>query len=328
MDRDLPPNRVVILGTGGTISGLAADPADNVGYVAGKLDVDELLGSIPAARRQGLVISAEQLCQVDSKDMSFGIWLQLARRVAFWLAAPDVCGVVVTHGTDTLEETAYFLHLVLGAQKPVVLTCAMRPGSALLRDGPQNLSDAIALASGEQGRGVLLVCAGVVHAAADVQKVHTYRLDPFSSGDMGPLGRMEEGRLRCIRPCPDGAAPRVDLSALPDAAHWPRVEILFNQVQADGWVARLLAQAGVKGIVVAGTGNGTISELLASALTECEDAGIRILRATRCAAGPLIGTPHDRFRAASGLSPVKARVALTLELMLEASRPGPAGPGR
>ena len=143
------------------------------------------------------------MAQVDSKDMSFEIWRQLALRCDHWLAQEDVGGVVITHGTDTLEETAYFLHAVLAPRKkPVVLTCAMRPATAFMPDGPQNLLDAIAVASAPGARGVVAVCAGVIHSALDVAKRHTYRLDAFSSGDAGPVGYVEEGQLRLLRDWP------------------------------------------------------------------------------------------------------------------------------
>src|SRR4051794_9743617 len=126
--------RVVVLGTGGTIAGKAASIGDNIGYTAGQVGVADLLGGIePPA---GVTLVAEQVAQLDSKDMSFEVWQKLAQRCAHWLARPDVAGIVITHGTDTLEETAFFLHSVLAATKPVVLTCAMRPATALAPDGP------------------------------------------------------------------------------------------------------------------------------------------------------------------------------------------------
>ncbi len=320
-----PPRTVVILGTGGTISGVADDPSDNLGYVTGRLAVGDLIASLPAGAARGLQLESEQIAQVDSKDMSFAIWLDLLKRVAHWSANRNVCGLVISHGTDTLEETAYFLHRVLAADKPVVLTCAMRPASSTLRDGPQNLADAISVAATPGARGVLVACAGVLHAAPNVQKMHTYRLDAFGSGDAGPLGYVEEGRLRSIGPWPL-SAQTFDPALLPAPDSWPRVEVLLNHVHADGRLALELMQAGVKGIVVAGTGNGSLSAALEGALALCVSAGIRVLRTTRCATGPLLPSPHDRFDGASGLSAVKARIELMLELMKDATTPGPAAP--
>ena len=197
--------KVVVLGTGGTIAGRAADARDNIGYAAAQLDVTTLLAEIPGLTTAlaGHVLLTEQVAQLDSKDMSLAVWKMLAVRVAQHLAQPDVTGVVITHGTDTLEETAFFLHAVLPAallaHKPVVLTCAMRPASSLSPDGPQNVLDAVAVATARDACGVVVVCAGVIHGAVDVQKGHTYRLDAFNSGDVGALGYVEEGVLRLVR---------------------------------------------------------------------------------------------------------------------------------
>jgi L-asparaginase len=316
MEQAKAPGRVVVLGTGGTIAGVASDPTDNVGYVAATLGVEQLLATLPARLRASLSLVTEQVSQVDSKDMTFSVWAKLAQRAAYWLANPEVCGLVITHGTDTLEETAYFLHLTLAAEKPVVLTCAMRPASAALRDGPQNLADALVVACNAAARGVVVVCAGVVHAAARVQKTHTYRLDAFSSGDAGPLGYVEEGVLRCVGAWPATPEPMAPASLQVPCDAWPHVEIVLNHVQADGWLPRaMLAAGGLDGIVVAGTGNGSLSVQLEQALKACEAQGVRVVRASRCADGPLLAAPQQAFPGASGLSAVKARVWLTLELL-------------
>jgi L-asparaginase len=154
--------RIVILGTGGTIAGQARASGDNVDYVAGQIAVADLLAEIPALKC--FVLDTEQVAQIDSKDMSFAIWRDLALRVAHHLARDDVAGIVITHGTDTLEETAYFLHRVLAPAKPVVLTAAMRPAGALAADGPQNLLDSVRLAAWPEARGVVACMAGTVHA--------------------------------------------------------------------------------------------------------------------------------------------------------------------
>ena len=149
------------------------------------------------------------------------------------LARSDVAGVVITHGTDTLEETAYFLQRVLAPTKPVVLTAAMRPATALLRDGPQNLLDAVTVAREVGARGVMAVLAGSVHAAQDVRKVHSYRVDAFGSGEAGLIARLEEGRLRCFRDWPSGTA--LGLASLrPDVTAWPSVEIITSHAGASG----------------------------------------------------------------------------------------------
>ena len=196
--------RLVILGMGGTIAGRATQAGDNVGYLAGQVSVADLVRAVPLLN--DLALDVEQVAQLDSKDMDFAAWKALAARVAFHLERPEVAGIVITHGTDTIEETAFFLQSVLRPAKPVVLTCAMRPATALVPDGPQNVSDAVAVARHEDARGVVVVCAGQVHSADDVTKVHTYRVDAFDSGDAGPLGCVEEGQLRQFRPWPEARA--------------------------------------------------------------------------------------------------------------------------
>src|SRR5438132_2292849 len=178
-----PADKVVVLGTGGTIAGTAADELDNVGYTAGQLAVAQLVRAVPALA--AVAIECEQVAQLDSKDMGHAAWRDLALRCAHHLARPEVAGIVVTHGTDTLEETAWFLQRVLAPAKPVVMTAAMRPATALQADGPQNLLDAVTVARAPGARGVVAVLAGVVHGAREVRKVHPYRVDAFGSGDAG-----------------------------------------------------------------------------------------------------------------------------------------------
>lgn len=307
--------KIVVLGTGGTIAGTAASAADNVGYTAAQVGVAQLLAAVPALK--GLPLQTEQVAQLDSKDMTFDVWRTLASRCAHWLAQDDVQGLVITHGTDTLEETAYFLQAVLAPAKPVVLTCAMRPSTAMVPDGPQNLVDAVTVASSPQARGVVAVCAGVIHAAGDVQKVHTYRLDAFGSGDAGPLGYVEEGALRLLRNWPggDAQAAAAAMGAVMRVQSFPQVEIVMSHAGATGVVVKALVAQGVRGIVVAGTGNGTVHGALESALLEAQRAGVGVLRATRCANGRVLATPADMFSDSQGLSPVKARIALALALM-------------
>ena len=307
--------KIVVLGTGGTIAGTAAHAADNVGYTAAQVGVAQLLAAIPAL--QGQPLHTEQVAQLDSKDMTFEVWRVLAVRCMHWLAQDDVQGLVITHGTDTLEETAYFLQAVLAPAKPVVLTCAMRPSTAIAPDGPQNLMDAVTVASSPQARGVVAVCAGVIHGAADVQKMHTYRLDAFGSGDAGPIGYVEEGALRLSRPWPggDAQAAATALAGVARATDMPRVEIVLSHAGATGAVVQALVAQGVQGIVVAATGNGTVHSALMAALLQAQASGVRVVRATRCANGRVLATGADTLPDSHGLSPVKARIALALGMM-------------
>ena len=314
--------KIVVLGTGGTLAGTSAAAHDNIGYAAAQRGIVELLGAIGPLKNRALV--SEQVAQIDSKDMDDSVWAQLAQRCAWWLAQDDVGGVVVTHGTDTLEETAYLLQALLAPSKPVVLTCAMRPATALSPDGPQNIVDAIAVAAWPGASGVLAVCAGVIHGAADVRKQHTYRLDAFGSGDAGPIGYVEEGGLRLLRdwPAAQDGAPHAAMAWLASGAAWPQVEIVTSHAGSSGRLVQSLVAHGVRGLVVAGTGNGTIHHALEAALQDAQANGVRVMRATRCAQGRVIGHPRDVFDAGQGLSPVKARIALQLEMMAAAVPPG------
>lgn len=312
--------KIVILGTGGTIAGTAASASDHTGYTAAQVGIAQLVAAVPALAGSPCGLVTEQVAQIDSKDMSFAVWARLAARVSHFLAQPDVQGIVVTHGTDTLEETAWLLHALLNPGKPVVLTCAMRPATALAPDGPQNLLDAVAVAAHPGARGVLAVCAGVLHGALDVQKVHTYRLNAFSSGDAGPVGYVEEGRLRLVRNWPEAPVNQA-LAAIKkvveqqDGLGWPRVEIVMNYAGASAGVVQALVAGGVQGLVVAATGNGTLHHDLEAALLGAHAAGVRVVRATRCLEGRVLPRPGDAIADSQGLSPVKARVDLMLQLM-------------
>lgn len=317
--------KVIVLGTGGTIAGRAKSSGDNIGYTAGQVGVEELLGGIDAP--PGVVLLAEQVAQVDSKDMSFAIWQKLAQRCARWLAEPDVVGLVITHGTDTLEETAFFLHSVLAPSKPVVFTCAMRPATALAPDGPQNVRDAIVVAATPGASGVVVACAGTLHSALDVQKVHTYRLDAFDSGDAGPLGYVEEGSVRILRNWPSAVPAAQDVfDRVAAAVEWPRVEILVSHAEARGSIVDALLrerEAGsaepLQGLVLAATGNGTLHHAVEAAALRAQAAGVAVVRATRCVQGRILPRQNELLRDAGALTPVKARIELMLELL--AGRP-------
>jgi L-asparaginase len=309
---------IVILGTGGTIAGRASSQTDNLGYTAAQISVQELLSAVPSlsACAQGCAIEASQVAQIDSKDMSHAVWRDLLAAVRQHLARPEVRGIVVTHGTDTLEETAYFLQALLAPEKPVVLTCAMRPATSLQADGPQNMCDAVSTAAHEGARGVLAVCAGVLHAAQDVQKLYTYALDAFSSGEAGPLGFVRENRVILKQNWPLAVvnSAQAAIEFIASGKLWPRVEMVLNHAGAGAGVVQALVQDGVKGIVVAGTGNGTLHHELEAALLAAKAQGVAVLRSTRCALGQVMPKPADVLPATE-LTPVKARIALMLSLM-------------
>ncbi len=319
------PARVVVLATGGTIAGTSARAGDDLGYRAATLPIATLLEGVAA---DGVELESEQVAQIDSKDLTPAIWQRLAARVAAHAARPEVSGIVVTHGTDTLEETAWLLERVLAPTKPVVLTGAMRPATSARPDGPANLADAIALAAAPGWAGVVAVLAGEVHAAGDVRKTHPHRLDAFASGDAGPLARIEAGRIRRLRA--GAPAEPLGLATLPgDAAAWPWVEIVTSGAAADARLVALLVDAGVDGLVVAATGNGTVHAALEAGLRAAQERGVAVLRASRCSEGTVAepAGPAEPAGAAeplplaAGLTPAQARVELMLRLLAGAAAP-------
>lgn len=313
-------HRIVLLATGGTIAGAAASATDNVGYTSAQRGVQALVDAVPALAAWPL--EAEQLAQVDSKDMSHDLWATLVRRVQLHLGRPEVRGVVITHGTDTLEETAWLLHRALAPgwqDKPVVLTAAMRPATSLQADGPQNLLDAVTVAAEPGACGVLMAMAGRVWLGAEVRKVHGYRLEAFDAGDAGPLGQVVEGRLSRYRAWPQWGGDRVagvsDVLLPTDTSSWPWVEVVASHAGAGARAVQALLAAGVQGLVVACTGNGTVHEDLEPALLQAAAQGVPVLRATRYASGGIVDGGADRLPSAGGLTPPQARVELLLRLL-------------
>jgi len=320
--------KVVFLGTGGTIAGTAASDSDNVGYKAAQLGIDQLLQSSPALRGalEEYGVETEQVLQVNSKDMEFSGWQQILGRVVHHLQRPEVTSVLITHGTDTIEETAYFLHRAIPAgllmNKRVVLTCAMRPASSANADGPANLCDAAVVAVSPAVAGVLVVCAGYVHAGVHVQKVHPYRLNPFDSGEAGHVAVVEEGQVRVVSTLPSTTFAQLDIGRLLTAS-CPRVEVLVSHAGSDGTVVRALLNttcqqtSPLRGLVVAGTGNGAVHEALEAALKLAQEQGVLVRRTSRCAYGQIVtgAVPDSQELPPAYASPVKARIDLILELL-------------
>ncbi|WP_418320903.1 asparaginase [Piscinibacter sakaiensis] len=319
--------RIVVIGTGGTIAGTAASQHDHTGYTAGQVGIGDLLRGLPGV--DAATLETEQVAQLDSKDMDHATWQRLAQRLAHHLARDEVAGAVVVHGTDTLEETAWFLQRVLAPAKPVVLTAAMRPASALNPDGPQNLIDAVLVAGSTGARGVVAVIAGQVIAGGDLRKLHPYRLDAFGSGDGGPLGVVEQGRLRRFRDWPEAqtGSGAIHRALSLDTDDWPWVEIVTSRAGVDQRQFDLLVDAGVDGIVIAATGNGTVHRVFDAPIRRALDKGIAVVRSTRCVFGGLIGAEADSLLrldtappwptvlGAGPLSPVQARIELMLALL-------------
>lgn len=313
--------KIVILGTGGTIAGQGAEQGGSVGYKAGQIGVAQLLQPIAQGALQGrFVFESEQVAQLDSKDMDVQTWQALAKACMKWLGQEDIAGLVITHGTDTLEETAWFLQCVLQPLKPVVLTCAMRPATALSADGPGNLRDAM-LCAAQGVAGVWMTALGEVHGAQWLRKVHPYRVNAFSSGAQGPAGWVEEGKVRWVSGGLSEPQQAVVNEALwaRDAVLWPWVEIVTSTAAARSAAVDALVAAGVQGLVVAGTGNGSVHQELQQALHRAAGQGVVIWRTTRCEQGQIVLADGVHDAGVTALSPVKARISLMLALMSKSS---------
>lgn len=324
----------VFLGTGGTIAGSAGNAGDNVGYQAGQVGIEALLqAALPAGQTAASHWVCEQVAQVDSKDMDFATWTALAERCQHHLNHPQVAGIAITHGTDTLEETAWLLHRLLATAKPVVLTCAMRPASSAAADGPQNLRDAVAVLTAPGACGVLVVAAGEIHSARQVQKLHPYRPNAFGSGDHGPLGWVEEGRVRLAQNWPPAQVQPAlaAMKSIASGAPWPRVEIVMSYAGAQAATVQALVRDGVQGLVAAATGNGTLHHALEGALERAQAQGVVVRVASRCPLGHIVtatgeGSPPQALLRLGGLSAVKARVEVLLELLAGGAQPQVAAP--
>jgi L-asparaginase len=309
---------VLVVATGGTIAGRAARADDAVGYRSAELGVQALLDAVPPLA--GVPLRALQLAQLDSKDMGPAVWQGLAPRLDEALADPAVQGVVVTHGTDTLEETAALLQRVLAPAKPVVLTAAMRPATSLQADGPQNLLDAVTVARHPGARGVLVAFGGQVFAGDDVRKVDAWRLQAFDAAD-GPVARVEAGHVRVLRRWPEGEPLGTARLARP-AAQWPRVGWITSHAGFDAALVDAAVAAGFDGLVLAGTGNGTLHHALEAAAARAQAAGVAVVLSTRCASGRVVGEAARTLPVSQACSPAQARVALLLELLGRAPRSG------
>ncbi len=317
---------VVVIGTGGTIAGTAASAQQHVGYKAGAWPAETLIATVPAL--QGQALEVVSLVQLDSCDMDHATWLKLAHTVQGQLARPEVAGVVITHGTDTLEETALFLHLTVRADKPVVLTAAMRPATAASPDGPQNLVDAVTVARATGARGVVAVLGGQVFAGDELRKVHGYRLDAFTAGDAPPLALVQNAQLRGFRAWPDVQPTRAAALHI-DPALWPVVDIVTSHAGARAETLSALVLAGARGIVIAGTGNGSVHTRLLAAAQRAVAEGVVVRRASRCVMGGVVGgvvgglvgaeagtDPIGTLPSAGSHTPAQARVQLLLDLVM------------
>jgi L-asparaginase len=310
---------IVVLATGGTIAG-AAGTNVQAGYTSGQLGVDQLIAAVPEAKKLAN-LRGEQISNIGSQDMNDDVWLKLATRVNALVASPDVDGVVITHGTDTIEETAYFLNLVVKSRKPVVLTAAMRPATALSADGPLNFFNAVAVAATKEsaGRGVLVVINDWIHGAASLTKTSTTAVQTFLSPLSGLIGTVAYGDTEFHRG-PIGKHTADSEFSLSGVTALPRVDIVMAHENMDGALVDAAAAAGAKGIVIAGVGNGNLSDAAVKALAAQAKKGIVCVRASRVAIGRVgrnVELDDDKlgFVASLDKNPQKARVLLRLALL-------------
>ncbi len=320
-----PLPTVVVLATGGTIAGAAASDVQ-AGYTSGQVGVDQLLAAVPQAKKLA-TLRGEQIANIGSQDMNDEVWLKLARRVNEIVAMPDVAGVVITHGTDTIEETGYFLNLVVKSKKPVVLTAAMRPSTALSADGPLNFFNAVAVAANPQaaGRGVLVVVNDWIHGASSLTKASTTAVQTFLSPLRGLIGTVAYGECEFFRG-PVGRNTVDSEFSLEKITTLPRVDIIMAHENMDGAMINAAVAAGAKGIVIAGVGNGNMTKPALDALAAVAKKGIICVRSTRVATGEVgrnveVDDNALGLVASLGLNPQKSRVLLRLALAND-HRPG------
>ena len=315
---------VTVLATGGTIAG-AQTPHSKGGYRSGFFSIESLILAAPGVESLAR-LEAVHVASIGSQDMSESVWRALALGSQAALEQPETAGVVVTHGTDTMEETAYFLNLVVRSQKPVVLVGAMRPATAMSADGPMNLYNAVATAAhpGASGRGVLVVANDEIHFAREVAKTNTTQVGTFKSTNRGLAGLVSSARIHFY-----GAPVRrhtLDSEfRLSKRGKLPRVDIVYAHAGMGPDLIEASVRAGARGIVLAGVGNGNANRGAVAAAAAAARAGIALVRSSRTGGGVVernVEMDDDRlgFIASDELNPQKARILLMLGLTVTADR--------
>lgn len=306
--------KVAILATGGTIAG-STDAGGTVttGYKAGALTVDTLINAVPELTKIAQ-ITGEQICNIDSSNMTDEVWLKLADRINTLLQTVD--GIVITHGTDTMEETAFFLNLVVKSNKPVVLVGAMRPATAISADGPKNLYNAVALAGSPlaKGKGVMVAMDDTIYGARDVTKTNTMLTSTFKAPNSGAIGTIIDGtpHFYAAQSRPHTTRSEFSVAGLKSL---PKVDILYTYSNDGSKVAaEAFIKAGAKGLVVAGSGAGSIHENQLGYLRElAKNKQAIVVRSSRTGSG-YVPNANDGTLNADNLNPQKARVLLMLAL--------------
>ena len=312
-DPSLPT--VAVLATGGTIAG-AGSLGKATNYRPGQLDVHALV-DMAAGAHDIANVRTVQICNVNSDDITASHWLALARAIDEMAADPDIDGFVITHGTDTLDETAYFLNLVVKTDKPIVVTGAMRPATATSPDGPMNLLQSIALAGSPEGRGrgIMVVFSDGIFGGRDVRKISTFQTDAFSASDFGCMGYMIDGVPHFYNVSSKAHTTATEFSVA-DFDELPPVAVAYFTVDADARILDFLVENGARGIVVAGAGSGCYSKAWNERIVALSGRKVPFVRSSRIGAGMI--THDDAYRGnlvtANDLAPQKAAVLLRLAL--------------
>jgi L-asparaginase len=322
-DKKLP--NVVILATGGTIAGAAATGAQ-AGYTSGQVNIDAMINAIPEVKKIAN-LKGEQVSNVGSQDMSFAIMLKLAKLIDEYTAKPDVTGIVITHGTDTMEETAYFLNLVVKTDKPVVLVGSMRPSTAISADGPLNLYNGIAVAADPQakGRGVLLVMNDWIQSAQNIVKVSTTAVQTFMSPLKGLIGTTAYGVSEYYR-YPSSIFGAKSEFSVKGVEKLPRVDIIYADVDMPADLIDASVEKGAKGIIIAGVGNGNMPAAALEACSRASKKGVIVVRSSRVATGNVgrnVEVDDDKLGlvASLDLNPQKSRILLSVALLKSRTLP-------
>ncbi len=309
---------IVILATGGTIAGYAASSTEFAEYKAGAMDIQSMIDAVPMLAEVANV-SGIQVCNKGSYDFEWDVVLDLSKKINTLLQRDDVDGIVVTHGTDVLEETAYFLNLTVKSEKPVVVVGAMRPTSAVGADGPVNLLNAVILASSDEaiGQGTLIALNDQIGCARDCTKTNTTHVDTFRSFELGYLGYMQNGKPYFYRKSlrKHGLETEFDIM---NVAALPRVDIIYTYLGYGSDLAEAAVQLGAKGIILAAFGRGNIRDRAIPGLAKIAKLGVPVVRSSRTGNGVVIRHHLDDqygFIAGDNLNPQKARVLLTLALL-------------
>jgi len=312
------PN-IVILATGGTIAGAAATGTQS-GYTSGAVNIDAMIAAVPGIKDLAN-IKGEQISNVGSQDMSLDIMLTLAKRINQLLAGPDVDGIVVTHGTDTMEETAFFLNLVVKSDKPVVMVGSMRPSTAVSADGPLNLYNAVGVAAdpNAKGRGVLVVMNDWIHGAHSLTKTSTTAVQTFMSPLRGLVGTCAYGKNDFYN-SPQWKHTTTSEFDVTNVTKLPRVDILYAYADMPADLIDASVAHGAKGIVMAGVGNGNMNKASLDAAAKAAKKGVVFVRSSRVATGSVgrnVEVDDDKLNliASDELNPQKARILLMLALL-------------